>query len=127
GDRDGAEGGPAGAEMVRYGPRQQFARGRRGGHDRGLREVRRPMTVEGTIDHGAIAEPVGGDDDWAGDPKLLLQRRRHAASSLAMMRSASRQASERATTSPTTSSAGPSPACSASDGKSSRRPTAAFA
>ena len=39
------------------------------------------MAIEGPVDHGPVAEPVGGDDDRTGDFQFLLQGGCHAAGS----------------------------------------------
>ena len=98
---------------------QQLRRGRRGASPprrRRARVVQSPSS--GAIDHGAVAEPVGGDHDRAVDLEFLLfVRRGHAATCALRNSSASRHGAECATTSPMTSSAGPSPAAAASFGK----------
>src|SRR5262249_55843585 len=105
-----------------------LAGGRRGRHYRGLREVGGPAPFAGTIDDGAVGEPVGGDYHRAGDLELLLQRRGHAASrAFDAPRVAARQGVERATTSPMTRMAGPSPTSAAKSASRSRRPTVACA
>ena len=44
-----------------------------------LLKPRRPGAIRGAINHRAITEPIGGDDDRTGDLELLLMRRCHAA------------------------------------------------
>ena len=97
------------AGIVGDGAGKKRRRRRRIVDHRGLRQRRRPVAVESAVDHGAVAQPVGGDDDGTGDPELLLQRGRHAAISWRCAARTASHGSECATTSPTTMRAGPSP------------------
>src|ERR1700731_3965888 len=114
--------GPEGRDTVGNRGGKQFGRGGQGRHHGGLVEPERPIAIEGAVDDGAVAKPVGGDHHRTGNLELLLQRGGHAATSReASSASAARHGSEGATTSPITSNAGPSPVSAASAARSARR------
>src|SRR6478609_862527 len=113
-------------EPVGHRGRQQFGRRRRRGHDGRCGKLGGPGPIGRAIDDGAIAQPVRGDHNRAGDLELLLQRRGHAASRATDAAiCAACQGVERATTSPMMRMAGPSPTSAARAARPSREPTAA--
>src|SRR3954469_20889041 len=78
---DGGDIRPDSSDIVSDRDGQHFLGGGRGGYDPGAIKLRRPA-IGGTIDHGAVAETVGGDHDRTVDLEFLFTGCRHDTASM---------------------------------------------